>query len=635
MPRLSQQTLELIAAANDVVDVIGSYFPLKRAGAMFKALCPFHQENSPSFTVNPHRQIFKCFGCGAGGSVFKFVEMYEHVSFPEAARKLAERGGVQIVEEEFSEQEDREQSLRKRLLALHGETAEWFHRNLMRTDSGATARDYLKGRGVTSDVAKSWKIGYAPEEWDALGSWARGRGYGREELIASGLVKTKDAEESADDSHPYDRFRGRVMFPICNDYGEVVAFSGRVLEGDAQAAKYLNSPETVLFTKGNILFGLHKSKRALIEKGSAIVCEGQLDLISAFEAGVQNVIAPQGTAFTEKQARILKRFVGEVVLCFDSDAAGQKAAERSLASLLEADLLVRVAELPGGHDPDSLIRSEGAEAFKALIERAPDFFDFQIDRQSRTPEFATARGKAQFARKIGEWVALLSDAVMRDVVVNKVASRLGIAAADFRALVKSPKKSAPAEISPVVSPLKLTPGISLLCHVAMRDAKSLSWLREQPWREVLTSNPDSELLVKILGAGLSPTDAHSVAAFIGTLTESEAAAAASLLDSKAIPNPEVVAREAWLDLERGEIKRRQDQVKSRLAQSGVTSEEIQRVQEEVAELERIKLLRQKEEIERRLREENLSKAAVSELGKEVLDLANRLTHIARPFSSDL
>src|SRR5436190_1180982 len=294
MGTIPTQTIEQIAAANDIVEVIGTYFPLKRAGSTFKALCPFHQEKTPSFTVSPSRQTFHCFGCGAGGSVFRFV--------------------------------------------------------------------------------MDWQIGFAPESWDAFLSWALERGYQQRLLLESGLVTRRD--ESAGEDKGYDRFRNRIMFPIHNDVGEVIAFSGRILDKEAEAAKYVNSPETPLFRKGRVLFGLHKTKRGLIEADCAIVCEGQLDLITLFEAGITNVVAPQGTAFTENQARILKRFVSEVVLCFDADAAGQKAAERSLDALLQNNLVVRVAEMPPGEDPDSLVRKGGREAFEKQVAAARDFFDW-------------------------------------------------------------------------------------------------------------------------------------------------------------------------------------------------------------------------------------------------------------------
>ena len=410
MGTIPSQNIEQIAAANDIVEVIGSYFPLKRAGSTFKALCPFHQEKTPSFHVSPQRQTFHCFGCGVGGSVFRFVMDYEHIDFPSAVRKLATRAGIPIVEERRADGEDRQHETRRILLKLHAEAAQWFHENLLKKEWAASARDYLKGRGIDRQVAKNWQLGFALDAWDAFLKWALERGYSREQLVQSGLVKPRDEERPQNEV--YDRFRGRVMFPICNDVGEVIAFSGRLLESDAQKAKYLNSPETPLFRKGNVLFGLHKTKRSLIEANCAIVCEGQLDLIALFEAGITNVVAPQGTAFTPNQARILKRFVDEVVLCFDSDEAGQRAGERSLDALLQNDLIVRVAEMPVGQDPDSLIRHEGKEEFERRVEAARDFFDHWIDHKLEAVDLGSLGAKMQVARELAGTVSQVHDPMM-------------------------------------------------------------------------------------------------------------------------------------------------------------------------------------------------------------------------------
>src|SRR6266481_4284354 len=450
MGTIPSETIEQIAAANDIVEVIGSYFPLKRAGSNFKALCPFHQEKTPSFTVSPSRQTFHCFGCGVGGSVFRFVMDYEHTDFPSAVRKLAARAGITIVEKgggHAASDEERQRELRHRLLKLHAEAAQWFHEKLIKREVGDAARKYLRARGITVEIAKRWQLGYAPDEWDAFGNWARARDYDMRDLIASGLVKVKDESDStasgrtgsvqsiAHAKTSYDRFRGRIMFPICNDVGEVIAFSGRLLQDAEGAAKYLNSPETALFRKGSVLFGLDKSKRALIEADCAVVCEGQLDLISLFESGITNVVAPQGTAFTEGQARILKRFVNEVVLCFDADTAGQKAAERSLDALLQNDLIVRVAEMPMGEDPDSLVRREGKEVFERRIAGARDFFDYWIERETANVDLASFGPKIQLARRLAETVSRVRDPVMRGEVMTKVSARLGVPAQDFQALV--------------------------------------------------------------------------------------------------------------------------------------------------------------------------------------------------------
>jgi len=591
------ETIEQVAAANDIVEVIGSYFPLKRAGANFKALCPFHQEKTPSFTVSPQRQTFHCFGCGVGGSVFRFVIDYEHIDFPAAVHKLAARVGLPVVEERRDE-EGRQHEARRALLKLHADAAEWFHENLMKRDVGASARDYLKKRGIKGEVAKSWKLGFAPDSWKGFCEWASSQGYRRQQILASGLAKLRDEERAESDF--YDRFRNRIIFPIFNDVGEVIAFSGRVLNGDSGSAKYINSPETPLFRKGHVLFGLHKTKRALIEANSAIVCEGQLDLIALFEVGIQNVVAPQGTAFTENQARVLRRFVDEVVLCFDSDVAGQKATERSLAALLQNDLLIRVAEMPPGEDPDSLVRKSGRQKFEELITSAPDFFDYWIEKKTALTDLKSMGAKMQLARDLGGTVANVREPIMRGEVIHKIAARLAIRAADFEKLVnESPSITVGARDSTgeVSVPVRLpSHEIAMLCVLALRDEDTRAFLREQNWREALSNIPDTNLLVKILEANLDPTDPASLNFFQTTLTPGEESIVSGWMLQRLPANPAEIAREWWNGLERAILRR----------------------QLEVAES--------------RLRSRNLSTGEIVQLQKQVLDLRGQL-HDLRPFSS--
>ncbi|MFZ0712047.1 MAG: DNA primase, partial [Terrimicrobiaceae bacterium] len=415
MSRISEETIQRVAEANDIVEVVGAYFPLKRAGTSWRALCPFHREKTPSFHVNPQRQSFHCFGCGAGGTVFRFVMDYEHLDFPSAVRRLAQRAGVPVVEDAGSVDDDRIHALRKRLLALHAEAAAWFHYNLLKTAAAQEARKYLKSRDISAEIARSWLLGFAPDSRDALIDLLHEKQFSTDEIAQSGLVaareEERDAGAKARSPSFYARFRGRIMFPIRNDYGEVIAFSGRVLDPAAKAAKYVNSPETPLFTKGRVLYGLDKSKRALIEVGTAIVCEGQLDLITAFEAGVRNVVAPQGTAFTSDQARLLRRFVEVVILCFDSDRAGLEAIGRSLPALLECGLEVRIASLPEGEDPDSLIRAKGVGRFREQVESAPGFFDHALERLAQNGALQSPAEKTSAARRLGPLVASNSDPV--------------------------------------------------------------------------------------------------------------------------------------------------------------------------------------------------------------------------------
>ena len=589
---IPSETIEQIAAANDIVEVIGSYFPLKRAGANFRALCPFHQEKTPSFMVSPSRQTFHCFGCGAGGSVFRFVMEYEHLDFPAAVRKLAARAGITIVEERGAAGEDRQYETRRKLLKLHAEAAEWFHENLIKREIGEPARKYLKQRGITGEIAKRWKLGYAPDEWDAFGSWTRGQGYDARELIASGLIKTKDDDQTSNlnPRTSYDRFRGRIMFPICNPEGEVIAFSGRLLKEQEGAPKYLNSPETPLFQKANVLFGFHKSKRALIEAKSAIVCEGQLDLITLFESGIMNVVAPQGTAFTENQARILKRFdVNEVILCFDSDAAGIKAAERSLDALLENDFMIRIVELPPGEDPDSLVRREGGEQFGKRVAQALDFFDYTIEREIASADLNSMAAKVQAARNLAKTISRVHNPVVRGEVVNKASARLGVAPADFESLLAkharargSSVNSSTTEIRAAASPPH---DIVMLCLLALRDADARNFLHAQKWREILEQVPDTDILIRILESEFEPDDTASLNAFMATLPPEEERLISSWLVQKMPAATETVVAKWWQGTCQSVVRRRLETAKNRIKVPGLSAGEVLNLQKQILDLQ--------------------------------------------------
>jgi DNA primase len=468
------------------------------------------------------------------------------------------------------------------LLKLHAAAAEWFHENLRKQEIAAPAREYLKKRGITSAVVKTWQLGYAPESWDACLQWALGHGYKRATILQSGLVKLRD--EDRPESEVYDRFRGRLMFPICNDVGEVIAFSGRILTTASEAAKYLNSPETPLFRKGSVLFGLHKSKRGLIDADYAIVCEGQLDLITLFEAGLTNVVAPQGTAFTEGQARILKRYVNEVVLCFDADAAGQKAAERSLESLLENNLVVRVAEMPPGEDPDSLVRKEGAEKFRARIASAHDFFDFWIERAAASTDLSHLSAKMQLARQLAETVARVHDPLMRNEVISKVAARLGVGAADFTNLLPKPQRSRTPEARPRAVALAPSHEIAILCLLALRDAEARNFLLAQDWSEVVEETPGSDLLAAILASDLRPDDPASLNRFLSSLPAAEESLVSGWLLQKMPPNAEAVTRDWWGGLRQPALRRRLQAAESRLKLPQLSAGEVVALQKQVVDL---------------------------------------------------
>ncbi|HEY5344951.1 MAG TPA: DNA primase [Verrucomicrobiae bacterium] len=432
---LSPATREQIRAASDIVDIIGAYVPLKKNGANFTALCPFHKEKSPSFNVNPHKQIFHCFGCHKGGDVFTFVKDYENIGFMDAVRRLAERAKIPL---EFENTPGAQESrhLKDQLLDIHEQLTTRWQNCLANEAAGQLARDYLAKRGVSADAIKLFRIGAAPELWDDTVNWAKSKNFPLETVEQAGLIIKKE-----ETGRHYDRFRGRLMFPICDEQGRVVGFSGRVLSGDEKTAKYVNSPETPIFTKSKIFFGLDKSKRAILDAGFAIICEGQLDLIACFTNGVQNIVAPQGTAFTESHARIIKRYANEVVLCFDSDNAGQNAIVRSLDHLLASGLAVRVAVMPSPHDPDSFIKANGDEAFNDLIQNAAGFFDYYLNRLCATNEINSDKGRLVILKSMAESVHKTGNSVLIDTYAQKTALRLGVPPESVRAEFK--KNSAP------------------------------------------------------------------------------------------------------------------------------------------------------------------------------------------------
>jgi DNA primase len=436
----SPATLEQVRAASDIVDVIGACVPLKRAGANFVALCPFHKEKTPSFNVNPQKQIFHCFGCHKGGDVFAFVRDYENIDFPDAVRRLAERARIPLETDSQGGQPET-RHLKDQLLQIHEQITQRWQTCLASDPAGQVARDYLARRGVGREAIELFRLGCAPEAWDDTVNWGKSKNFEPAMMEQAGLILRKEGTD-----HFYDRFRGRLIFPICDEQGRVIGFSGRVLAGDEKTAKYVNSPETPIFTKGKVMFGLDKSKRALLDKRCAIICEGQLDLIACHMAGVTNVVAPQGTALTADHARILKRYVEEVVLCFDSDNAGQKAAVRSLDSLLASGLAIRVATVPAPHDPDSFVKEFGGHAFGQLIEKARGFFDYYLEQLCVLHDAASDRGRRAIVQAMAEGVHKTGNDVLLDTYAQKTAMRLGVAAQAVRNEFKKSPASRAVEV---------------------------------------------------------------------------------------------------------------------------------------------------------------------------------------------
>src|SRR5580658_7725143 len=388
------EIVEQVRHACDIVDLIGSYVPLKKAGAKYKALSPFNKEKTPSFFVDPGRQMFKCFSSGHGGDVFKFLMLHENMTFPEAVRRLAQRSGITIPE--GGDYDPRARRQKEELHALYAAVAAWWRKLLKDDPAAELARAYLKSRDFPGTLAEEFGLGYAPEGWDTTLSWALKAGYSLEALEAGRLIATSES------GRRYDFFRGRLMIPIHDESGQVVAFSGRLLDPEAKALKYVNSSETPIFTKSRILFGLNKTKRPIIEAESAILCEGQIDLMRCWQHGIRNVVAPQGTAFTDSHARILKRIAKEVIVCFDADRAGQNAAQRTIDVLLKEDLQVRIARIPQGEDPDSLLRKQPVAVFETILREAKDYTRHLLDTACEQEDITSPRGRGAVAAKMAQ-----------------------------------------------------------------------------------------------------------------------------------------------------------------------------------------------------------------------------------------
>ncbi len=434
---IPKQVLEDIRFRCDIADVIDSYITLPKKGMLIKTLCPFHKEKTPSFNVNRQRQIFHCFGCGAGGDVFKFVMMYDQLDFMGAVRLLAERAGVPLQFEQGGSGPGADRNL---LFDIHEKIAARYRDYLLKNPKAQVARDYLQQRQLSGDVVDAFMIGYAPDAWDTVTQWGRANKIPVDKLELAGLLVRK---EDGGTEHPfYDRFRARVMFPIRNEQGRIIGFSGRTLVKDHKGAKYVNSPETPLFRKSHVLYALDRARRDIVEKREAIVCEGQIDVIRCHQAGFTTAVAAQGTAFTEDHARILRRYADGVVLVFDSDEAGRTAAIKTSGIFLQAGMAVRVAALPPGEDPDSLILKQGAAAFQKAIDEAVSALDFQIDVLQARENSDTEAARLRVSKAVLAAISLSPNAVQRDLLVQQAARRLGLSPAalqtELRPLIKAP-----------------------------------------------------------------------------------------------------------------------------------------------------------------------------------------------------
>jgi DNA primase len=425
---IPDETVEEVRAAADIVDVAGDYVQLKRSGSRYKGLCPFHNEKTPSFSVDPDQNLYYCFGCSSGGDVFKFIQEIEGVGFLESVRILAERYGIPIPEDEADTEAANERESILHALRFAGR---FFYRQLTQTQHGKKALDYLKGRGFTPKTITKFGLGYAPDSWDALLTAAEDEQIPPETLEKAGLIIERN-----DGSGYYDRYRNRVIFPLFSHIGKVLGFAGRILNGDSDQPKYINSPETKVYHKKEVLYGLYQAKRAIRKEEEVLLVEGYTDVISLFQAGIQNVVASSGTALTAEQLQTLDRYAKRVVMLYDADEAGGRAAERGMDLALEEGLGAYAVELPAGEDPDSYVQAQGGEAFAEHVATArQDLPTFRYRRARRQGQLDTPEDRVEVQRDIMDSIAKIPDPNLRREYVVRTSDVVDVPDSDlFRML---------------------------------------------------------------------------------------------------------------------------------------------------------------------------------------------------------
>lgn len=441
--QFSKEFIEQVRAGNPIVDVVGSYVPLTRKQNNYWACCPFHEEKTPSFSVSPDKEFFYCFGCHAGGDVFQFVQKIENISFPESVEKLAQRIGLEIPKADLSPAEREREEERQRLYEICDLAADYFHNCLTKTRMGAVGIEYFKKRGLSAQTIVDFKLGFAPPQWDRLYRDFRERGYREKDLIKSGLCLTKNGKT-------YDRFRGRCMFPIRDDKGRVVAFGGRIVEEGEP--KYLNSPESPIFHKGDLLFAMERARKEIRRTKQAVLVEGYMDVVGVHNLGVTNVIASLGTAFTQRQAQLLRRICDVAIVAYDMDRAGREATRRAIAIARESGLKLRIATLPDGKDPDEYIKQHGAKAWEDVIAMAQNVLDYRLDEIIASHDATTADGKNMIVQEFIPEIMQTDNAITIDSYLRRLATRLrmneNIVRSEAQKIAKTQAKSvyiAPAD----------------------------------------------------------------------------------------------------------------------------------------------------------------------------------------------
>lgn len=549
---------------NDIESVISSYVELKKRGKNLVGLCPFHNEKTPSFTVYPENGSFYCFGCGVGGDVFSFIKLIENLDYADAIRYLAEKSGVNIIE---TERDNSLQAMRNRIYDINRETAKFYHSYLM-SEEGKWALSYLTGRGLKISTIKHFGLGAAPDSWDMLLKHLKSQGFSIDEMLAANVIS-----KSSKGTY-YDRFRKRVMFPIINVRGRVVAFSGRAMPGDdKQGGKYVNTSDTLVYKKSENLFGMNFAKNVCEER--VILVEGNMDVVSLHQAGFENTVAALGTAFTAEEAKLLSRYTKEIVLTLDADAAGQKAVKRAGEILKDTGLNVRVIVVPDGKDPDEFIKKNGPERFKALLEGAVSEIEYKLLTAVEGIDVSSDDGKLKYLSKAADIIANTPDAIARDLYISRLSDKYGITRQTLENRVKEIRKQnarrkQTSEINRIINPRYERSTV-----IPEKNAYPAAVSAEENIIAVLLSHPDFteyaeekldgskfissfcrrvyERMLELYNAG----NDYDLSAFGETLSDNEMGYLASLLNgSRSGTNPLTVLKDSINVLFEEELKRK-------------------------------------------------------------------------------
>lgn len=596
---ISKDVIEEIRTRCDIVDLIGSFVPLKRAGTnTYKGLCPFHQEKTPSFHVDAARQMYHCFGCGKGGDVFRFYMDRENVGFVDALRMLASRVGVVIPESSSGEdpaEGRRKADLRERLYRINEDFCCFFERTLLLNPDSPPTR-YLAGRGIPRDIAERFRIGAAPDDWTACLEYGRSLGISEEDLVASGIVRRKE-----ETGRLFDHFKGRLTFAITNEQGRVVGFSARSLEAKPLAGKYINTPETPVFRKGNLLYALPLARKMMGDRNMAILCEGQLDAIAFHRAGFECAVAPQGTAFTEEQARILKRYANRIFLAFDADPAGQKAILRAAEMLLPLSVEIRVIRIPGGKDPDELFRNGGPGAVAEAVEAAVSWLDVLVASLPERHDMDSPAGRGHAAAEVAGYLLRITSQVELELYIQKAAAALRISGDAFYSELRrvqsgmrrvdyaADRQPGPAAGRPLRDESPSGQGIAsalvTLLELALGSEESAKRLAELCGPEELGGEePVGRALNAVIGAALNGEYEHSAALLNEMLIESpDPAVSRALFERREFADPARALDDSVAQLRRLRNREIRDELTARLRVTEDPAEKMKLFQQ-IAEL---------------------------------------------------